>query len=80
VEAQDHAHESFIEKSQRRPVGVFSVLLPICRAGGMARTSECERSTLQLYLVQHGAAKSEAEDPQRRLTAEGTLTVERTAE
>jgi phosphohistidine phosphatase SixA len=35
---------------------------------------------MQLYLVQHGAAKNEAEDPQRRLTAEGTLTVERTAD
>ena len=35
---------------------------------------------MQLYLVQHGAAKSEAEDPQRRLTAEGTETVERMAE
>ena len=32
---------------------------------------------MQLYLVQHGAAKSEAEDPQRSLTAEGTNTVER---
>jgi phosphohistidine phosphatase len=35
---------------------------------------------MQLYLVQHGAAKSDAEDPQRRLTAEGTKTVERMAE
>jgi phosphohistidine phosphatase len=35
---------------------------------------------MQLYLVQHGAAKSEAEDPQRGLTAEGTKTVERMAE
>lgn len=35
---------------------------------------------MQLYLVQHGAAKSEAEDPQRPLTAEGTKTVERMAE
>ncbi len=35
---------------------------------------------MQLYLVQHGVAKSEAEDPQRRLTAEGTKTVERMAE
>ena len=35
---------------------------------------------MQLYLVQHGAAKSEAEDPQRRLTTEGTKTVERMAE
>jgi phosphohistidine phosphatase len=31
---------------------------------------------MQLYLVQHGAAKSEAEDPQRRLTADGAKTVE----
>ena len=31
---------------------------------------------MQLCLVQHGAAKSEAEDPQRSLTAEGTKTVE----
>jgi phosphohistidine phosphatase len=31
---------------------------------------------MQLYLVQHGAAKSEPEDPQRSLTAEGTKTVE----
>jgi phosphohistidine phosphatase len=30
---------------------------------------------MQLYLVQHGAAKSEAEDPQRRLTVEGEETV-----
>ena len=31
---------------------------------------------MQLYLMQHGAAKSEAEDPQRSLTAEGAKTVE----
>jgi phosphohistidine phosphatase len=31
---------------------------------------------MQLYLVQHGAAKSEAEEPQRSLTPEGTKTVE----
>ena len=31
---------------------------------------------MQLYLVQHGAAKSEAEAPQRSLTTEGTKTVE----
>jgi phosphohistidine phosphatase len=30
---------------------------------------------MQLYLVQHGVAKSEAEDPQRRLTVEGEETV-----
>ncbi len=35
---------------------------------------------MQLYLVQHGAAKSEAEDPQRSLTTEGRLTVERLAD
>lgn len=35
---------------------------------------------MQLYLVQHGAAKSEAEDPQRGLTDEGRKTVEQTAE
>ena len=35
---------------------------------------------MQLYLVQHGAAKSEAEDPQRSLTAEGMKTVERMAQ
>ena len=35
---------------------------------------------MQLYLVQHGTAKSEAEDPQRSLTAEGSKTVERMAE
>jgi phosphohistidine phosphatase len=35
---------------------------------------------MQIYLVQHGAAKSEAEDPQRRLTPEGAKTVERMAE
>ncbi len=35
---------------------------------------------MQLYLVQHGAAKSEAEDPQRGLTEEGCRTVERMAE
>jgi len=34
---------------------------------------------MQLYLVQHGAAKSEAEDPERSLTAEGTNAVERIA-
>lgn len=34
---------------------------------------------MQLYLVQHGAAKSEAEDPQRSLTPEGTKMVERMA-
>ena len=31
---------------------------------------------MQLYLVQHGAAKSGTEDPQRSLTQEGTKTVE----
>jgi phosphohistidine phosphatase len=31
---------------------------------------------MQLYLAQHGAAKNEAEDPQRSLTIEGTKTVE----
>jgi phosphohistidine phosphatase len=35
---------------------------------------------MRLYLVQHGAAKSEAEDPLRGLTEEGRRTVERTAE
>lgn len=35
---------------------------------------------MQLYLVQHGAAKNEAEDPQRRLTDAGAKTVERMAE
>jgi phosphohistidine phosphatase len=35
---------------------------------------------MHLYLVQHGAAKSEAEDPQRSLTVEGTKTVERIAQ
>ena len=35
---------------------------------------------MPLYLVQHGAAKSEAEDPQRGLTEEGQRTVERLAE
>jgi len=35
---------------------------------------------MQLYLVQHGAAKSETEDPKRSLTAEGMKTVERMAE
>jgi phosphohistidine phosphatase len=35
---------------------------------------------MQLYLVQHGAATSEAEDPQRRLTPDGAKTVERMAE
>jgi phosphohistidine phosphatase len=35
---------------------------------------------MELYLVQHGAAKSEAEDPQRSLTTEGWLTVERLAD
>ncbi len=33
-----------------------------------------------LYLVQHGAAKTEAEDPQRGLTEEGRRTVERMAD
>ncbi len=32
---------------------------------------------MQVYLVQHGAAKTEAEDPQRGLTEEGRRTVER---
>ena len=35
---------------------------------------------MRLYLVQHGAAKSEAEDPQRGLTEEGQRTVERMAD
>ena len=35
---------------------------------------------MELYLVQHGAAKSESEDPARPLTEEGRQTVERLAE
>ena len=35
---------------------------------------------MHLYLVQHGASKSEAEDPQRSLTDEGRRTVEHMAE
>jgi phosphohistidine phosphatase len=35
--------------------------------------------TMELYLVQHGAAKSETEDPERRLTDAGRRSVERTA-
>lgn len=35
---------------------------------------------MALYFVQHGAAKSEAEDPQRGLTDEGRRTVERLAD
>jgi len=35
---------------------------------------------MELYLVQHGAAKTEAEDPERSLTEEGRRTVARTAE
>ncbi len=35
---------------------------------------------MELYLVQHGAAKTEAEDPQRSLTEEGMRTVERMGE
>ncbi len=35
---------------------------------------------MRLYLVQHGAAKTEAEDPQRGLTEEGRRTIERMAE
>ena len=37
-------------------------------------------TTVSNSIVQHGAAKSEAEDPERRLTVEGTKTVERMAE
>jgi phosphohistidine phosphatase len=43
-------------------------------AGGMDGNVKQE-VFMQLYLVQHGAAKSEAEDPQRRLTVEGEETV-----
>ena len=35
---------------------------------------------MRLYLVQHGAAKTEAEDPLRGLTDEGRQTVERIAQ
>ncbi len=35
---------------------------------------------MAIYLVQHGAAKTEAEDPQRSLTDEGRNTVERVGE
>lgn len=35
---------------------------------------------MHLYLVQHGAAKAETEDPQRGLTDEGRRTVERVAQ
>ncbi len=35
---------------------------------------------MRLYLVQHTAAKTEAEEPQRGLTDEGRLAVERMAE
>ncbi len=35
---------------------------------------------MAIYLVQHGAAKAEAEDPERGLTDEGRRTVERVGE
>ena len=35
---------------------------------------------MQLYLVQHGASKSETEDPQRGLTGEGRRVVEHMAQ
>jgi phosphohistidine phosphatase len=35
---------------------------------------------MQLYLVQHGASKSESEDPQQSLSDEGRLTVEQMAD
>ncbi len=35
---------------------------------------------MSLYLVQHGTAKSEAEDPERRLSVAGRSAVERVAE
>ena len=35
---------------------------------------------MQVYLVQHGASKSEAQDPQRNLTEEGRRVVEQMAE
>ena len=35
---------------------------------------------MQLYLVQHGASKSESDDPQRGLTDEGRQTVEQMAD
>jgi phosphohistidine phosphatase len=35
---------------------------------------------MHIYLVQHGASKSEAEDPERRLTDEGNRIVERMAD
>jgi phosphohistidine phosphatase len=35
---------------------------------------------MQLYLVQHGAAKSESEDPERSLTEEGRTNVEQMAD
>ena len=41
--------------------------------------AESTRSIMHLYLVQHGAAKSEAEDPHRGLTDEGRRDVERMA-
>ncbi len=34
---------------------------------------------MHIYLVQHGASKSEAEDPERSLTDEGMRTVEKMA-
>jgi phosphohistidine phosphatase len=53
-----------------------SIPLLFCPVEWPLKTEEC----MQLYLIQHGAAKSEAEDPQRSLTAEGTKTVERMAQ
>lgn len=41
--------------------------------------SETGEAFMQLYLVQHGAAKSAAEDPRRSLTAQGASAVERMA-
>ena len=35
---------------------------------------------MHIYLVQHGASKSEAEDPERSLTDEGRQTVEKMAD
>ena len=44
------------------------LICPVVEWALHLKTEEC----MQLYLVQHGAAKSEAEDPQRSLTTEGT--------
>ncbi len=74
-------HSKIFRKARIRNRGFSDGLLVQSSPVGYNSRKHLERRRVltQLYLVQHGATKSEAEDPRRGLTEEGQRTVERMA-